>query len=155
MTDYIELGKRLVSSKHFKWMPGMLCQRRLHTGAWVPVRLMEAAYNATVIDYRFVERNAVPSMNQAAARIMGEGHIMMSGWVLAEDLVPDLSDAATKGCVMQLVREAWDDPEAHFALGAAGWTLMSGESRVADVMYPSRPSEEEAEAMVHAMEAVC
>ncbi len=105
-TDYIELGKRLVASKHFKWMPGMLCQRRLHTGEWVPVRLMEAAYNATVIDYNFIERNAVPSMNHSAARMMGEGYITMIGWVLADDLLPDLSDASTLGCLLSLYEES-------------------------------------------------
>jgi hypothetical protein len=153
MTDYIKLGQRLVACDYWRWMPGMLCHQRLHTGAWVPVRLMEAAYNATVIDYRFVERNAVPSMNQDAARIMAEGYVTQSGWVLVDDLLPDLSDFATKGCVLQLIREAWDDPEAHFALGAAGWTLISGESRIADVVYPSPPSNVEAEAMVNVMEA--
>lgn len=104
MTDYTELGKRIVACKGFRWLPGMLCQRRMHTGEWVPVRLTD---HTTVVDYRVVERNAVPSMNQAAARIMGEGYITLNGWVLADDLLPDLSDAATKGCVLQLVREAW------------------------------------------------
>ncbi len=150
MTDHTELGRRLVACRGFRWMPGMLCKRRLRTGEWVSVRLTE---HTSVADYRVVERNAVPSMNQAAGSIMAEGYVTQSGWVLAEDLIPDLSDAATKGCVMQLVREAWDDPEAHLALGGAGWVLMSGESRIADVMYPSRPSEEDAEAMVFAMEA--
>lgn len=149
MTDYTELGKRIVACKAWRWMPGMLCQRRLHTGEWVPVRLTDCTI---VADYRVVERTAVPSMNQDAARMMGEGYIALDGWVLADDLLPDLSDAATKGCVLQLVREAWDDPEAHFSLGAAGWTLMSGESRIADVVYPSPPSKDEAEAMVLAME---
>jgi hypothetical protein len=151
MTDYTELGRRLVACRGFRWMPGMLCQRRVRTAEWVSVRLTE---HTSVADYRVVERNTVPSMNQAAASIMAEGYVTQSGWVMTDDLFPDLSDAATKGCVMQLVREAWDDPEAHFALGATGWTLMSGESRVADVMYPSRPSDDEAEAMVTAMEAV-
>jgi hypothetical protein len=68
-------------------------------------------------------------------------------------IIIDLSDAATKGCLLQLVREAWHDPEAHFSLGAAGWALMSGESRIADVVYPLPPSNDEAEAMVVAMEA--
>ena len=85
MTDYTELGKRLVACEHFRWMPGMLCQQRLYTGERVPVRLIEGENQTTVVDYRVVERNAVPSMNQSAARIMGEGNITMIGWVLAED----------------------------------------------------------------------
>lgn len=136
MTDYIELGKRLVACKHFKWMPGMLCQRRLHTGEWVPVRLMEAAYNATVIDYRFVERNAVPSMNQDAARIMAEGYVTQSGWVLAEDLVPDLSDAATKGCVMQLLREMWGG-KIVITWGNGWWSIETEEVTWDNDLLPS------------------
>jgi hypothetical protein len=111
-TDYAQLGKRLVASKHFRWRPGML----VSNGA------------------RIVAVN-----DDTPLRFAG--------------FYPDLSDAATKGCVLQLVREAWDDSEAHFAIGAAGWVLMSGESRVADVVYPSPPSNNEAEAMVNAMEA--
>jgi len=72
---------------------------------------------------------------------------------LAEGWLPDLNDPATLGCLLQLVREAWSDPEAHIALGAAGWVLMSGESRVADVVYPSPAGTTEAEALVAALEA--
>ncbi len=66
---------------------------------------------------------------------------------------PDLSDPATVGCLLALVREAWGDPEAHLALGAGGWILMSGESRVAEVVYPSPAGRIEAEALVAALEA--
>lgn len=109
MSDLTELGKRLVACKGFRWMPGMLCRRRLHTGEWVPVRLTDCTI---VADYRVVERTAVPSMNQDAARMMGEGYIALDGWVLADDLLPDLSDAATRGCILQLIREAWGDNSA-------------------------------------------
>ena len=67
--------------------------------------------------------------------------------------LPDLTDPGTLGCLLALVREAWGDPDAHPALGAAGWVLMSGESRVADVVYPSPAGRTEAEALVAALEA--
>ena len=67
--------------------------------------------------------------------------------------VPDLTDPATLGCLLALVREAWGDPEAHLALGGGGWVLMSGESRVADVVYPSPAGRTEAAALVAALEA--
>ena len=111
MTDYTELGKRLVACKHFRWLAGML----VSNGA------------------RIVTVN-----EDTPLRFAG--------------FYPDLSDAATKGCVLQLVRKAWEDPGAHFALGTAGWALMSSESRIADAVYPSPPSKDEAEAMVLAME---
>lgn len=66
MTDYIELGNRLVACKGFRWMPGML----VNNGA------------------RIVTVNEDTSL-----RFLG--------------FYPDLSDAATKGCVIHLVRELW------------------------------------------------
>lgn len=47
---------------------------------------------------------------------------------------PDLRDPATRGCVLELVREAWSEPRAH------AWTFADG--------YPT-----EAEALVAAWEA--
>lgn len=106
MTDYTELGKRLVASKHFRWLPGMLCLRRLPTGEWVPTRLTEVDDYTVVADYRVVERKACEVLNQAAASTVGLGHTVKSGWVLAEDLLPDLSDAATLGCLLSLYEES-------------------------------------------------
>ena len=155
MTDYTELGKRLVACKQFKWMTGMLCRRRLHTGEWVPARLTEAENYTTVIDCRVVGRDACPAMNQSAARIMGEGNITMIGWVLAEDLVPDLSDAATKGCVLQLIREAWDDPTFHVwhSRQLDGWTWTARGQHSSVYASPDVFSSEE-EAMADAWESV-
>ncbi len=35
------------------------------------------------------------------------------------DALPDLTDPATLGCLLALVREAWGDP--HASVGSAGW----------------------------------
>ena len=78
---------------------------------------------------------------------MGEGNITMIGWVLAEDLVPDLSDAATKGCVLQLIREAWDDPTFHVwhSRQLDGWTWTARGQHSSLYASPDVfPSEEEA-----------
>ena len=37
--------------------------------------------------------------------------------------LPDLSDPATRGCLLALVREAWGDPLAHVAPVAGGWRV--------------------------------
>jgi hypothetical protein len=152
MTDYTELGKRLVACKGFRWLPGMLCQRRMHTGEWVSMRLTD---DTTVVDYRVVDRAAVPSMNQSATSIMQEGHIVLSGWVLADDLLPDLSDAATKGCVLQLIREAWDDPTFHVwhSRQLDGWTWTARGQHSSVYASPDVFSSEE-EAMADAWESV-
>ena len=38
-------------------------------------------------------------------------------------ILPDLSDPATLGCLLALVREAWGDPLAHVAPVAGGWRV--------------------------------
>lgn len=146
MTYFIELGKRLVACEHFRLMPGMLCRRKLNTEEHLPVRIVSMEGYTEVADFLRVE-------DEKAKLHVRSGVVRDQAWKAYADLIPDLSDAATKGCVLQLIREAWGDPEAHFALGAAGWSLMSGESRIADVVYTSPPSKDEAEAMVAAMEA--
>ena len=68
-------------------------------------------------------------------------------------MTPDLTDPATGGCLLALVREAWGDSEMHMALGAKGWVWLTGESRVYDVVIPINAGETEAEALVAALEA--
>ena len=105
MTDQLgdanELAKRLVACKHWRWMPGMLAQ----------------------------------SESQGAARIYYVGH---DGWISlcggyphsatfhAKRLeYPILSDPATVGCILALVREAWGDQQA-YAIGFrqdVSWTV--------------------------------
>ena len=133
MTDYTELGKRLVACKHFHWIAGMRWRFDIesHRNVW-----------SRYIGADLCDDDGTPVTEGSPFDRTHDRRIIL-----------DLSDAATKGCLLQLAREAWDDPEAHFALGAAGWVLMSGESRIADVMYPLPPSNDEAEAMVLAMEA--
>lgn len=155
MTDPIELGRRLVACKGFRWLPGMLCQRRLHTGEWVSVRLTEAENHTTVVDFRVVERGACAALNQSAARIMGIGYATMSGWVLADDLLPDLADSATKGCVLQLIREAWGDSTFHVwhSRQLDGWTWTAQGQHSSVYASPDVFASEE-EALLDAWEAV-
>ena len=83
MTDYAELGKRIVVCKHFRFMEGML--------TLCGIRLVEGG-----VDYIIGHRSGPTSQG--------------GGWVDTIDLegiYPDLSDAATKGCVTKLVRELW------------------------------------------------
>ena len=113
MTDYmINLGKRAVACKGWRWMPGMKtadAMRVIHDPDRWPDR-------------------------PCAIR---EG-----GWVdtapprpLKDDL-PDLSDPATLGCLLALVREAWrcavitspdydyDDEEARQGSNVIGWRAV-------------------------------
>lgn len=65
--------------------------------------------------------------------------------------LPDLSDPATLGCVLALVREAWGDPTAHVEPSYEGkWRAWAGRYS-ADNPPISRSTE--AEALVAALEA--
>jgi hypothetical protein len=77
-----ELAERAVKAKHWRWMVGM---RALDSSG--------EEHPARVIDHR---RSVVYEDNDGA---LHEG-------MLSRPDVPDLSDPATLGCVMALVREA-------------------------------------------------
>lgn len=67
---------------------------------------------------------------------------------IADDVLPDLTDPATLGCLLALVREAWGDPKAYVRAGR-GWEWVS------DFCVERRPpcGETEAAALVAALEA--
>jgi hypothetical protein len=85
MTDeQIVLARRAVACRGWRWMAGMLTA--------CSVRVIEGG-GGYIIGHR-----------QGATREGG-------GWVDAEDAgyLPDLTDPATLGCLLALVREAWGD----------------------------------------------
>ena len=63
-------------------------------------------------------------------------------------MVPDLSDPATLGCLLALVRDAWGDPLAHVAPVAGGWRVWLEVDL--EVFFDGAT---EAEALVAALEA--
>jgi hypothetical protein len=78
-----DLAKRAVACKAWRWLPGML---GVDTGG---------------LKWRRVSGSWV-----------GEGHAVRTcrGEMT---LVPDLTDPATLGCLLALVREAWGEPTLH------------------------------------------
>jgi hypothetical protein len=130
--DCEALGRRAVACAKWRWLPGMTVQG-IHSGSktlsWIRV---EAFHN---------------SMN---CRAQAEQ---------LENPYPNFNDAATTGCLLRLVREAWDD-EWLACLGSynregARWTVHGGKPhgsrflvRVAGEHYES-----EAEALIAALEA--
>ena len=134
-----ELARRAVACKGWRWMPGMRAIGKYPN----PVRIHNFGENVQDLD----------DMEAADTFLRWQQPIIHGDHGYDGPYLPDLSDPATLGTMTALVREAWSDPEAHLALGAAGWVLMSGESRVADVVYPSPAGTTEAEALVAALEA--
>ena len=92
MTDeqWIELGRRVVACKGWRWMPGM---------AWV-----------------------IPP----EARGIWPKHLHRGRYPVPEGVapVPDLRDPATLGCLLALVREAWDDPFALVDYDRKHWGIF-------------------------------
>ena len=74
------------------------------------------------------------------------------------DAIPDLSDAATLGCLLALVREAWDEPELYVRSSRddESWIVCAAdhEGRERLMVLRSDPYRaSEAEALVAALEA--
>lgn len=123
-----ELGRRAVACKHWRWMPGML------VGGWVIDGACPHQW-ANGNPWR-QERNNI---------------------IILPDELPDLSDPATLGCLLHLVREAWSDADlsadrvsrAHDKLPDVWQVYVFYESGVKDVLS----GHSEVEALVAALEA--
>ena len=134
MTDeMIDLARRAVACKGWRWMPGMLEV----DGA----RSNGEQYDGSVwVDY------------------CGGGYEPVAGWI------PDLTDPATLGCLLALVREA-AEPErapgdwpmvctyqnAAKKWGVGAWLNESGKATFAALVLPTYDTE--AAALVAALEA--
>jgi hypothetical protein len=114
----IELAKRAVACKGWRWMPGMRTVRDdghgFHIGCTV-----------------------------AASKVKPE-------WL------PDLTDPATVGCLLALVREAWGDHATSFANGyeepQGVWVVHNGRFSSDDYGHEIAKGSTEAEALVAALE---
>jgi len=125
----LDLAKRLVSLKNWTWIPGMLAWRKTHRNEWVQVRCVEGlGAHTELADPKVLERTTSKTL------IMEAGHTVVDGWHRVEDLLPDLTDPATIGCLIFLVRQAWGDPTISTAAtrekdGLRGWIMESWDPR--------------------------
>ena len=118
-----ELGRRAVACKHWRWMPGML----MHDGGWG-------------IRYLWSD----DTWHHGVARD-GQSWVRIPHGRLFE---PDLSDPATLGCLLALVRIAYGDPSFVVRCVAGLWYEESNKRTLV-----ARGSDTEAEALVAALEA--
>ena len=121
--DWTALGRRAVACKGWRWLPGM--HERCHGWEW---RLYKSGDGLSWVDAEGQSRPLEPHKD-----------------------FPDLSDPATVGCLLQLVREAHDRPMLFTApTSNESWgvwdscDLLSGHGACCDT---------EAEALVAALEA--
>ena len=125
------LGRRAVACEHWRWLPGMLAQSELPGLARV---------------------YAVQS--DGWIRLCG-GHPFESPFYTKTLPYPDLSDPATVGALLGLVREAWQDPYLHcqYVLAELGqpdcWLALT-DCGIGSRNFAART---EAEALVCALEA--
>ena len=136
MTDEgIELGRRAVACKGWRWMPGMLIH---YTG----LRCFDLP--------GFPPKLPEPQR----ARLLGDSP---SASLLSGDPFPDLTDPATLGCLLALVREAWGT-HANTAANAYEepgqmWTIYNGKICADDYAQEVAHGATEAEALVATLES--
>ena len=91
-----QLGRRAVACKRWRWMPGMLSNKDL--------RVTRCDDDGYVVGY-------YENMSYIAECVSGS--------------TPDLSDPATLGCLLALVREAWGS-EATVSVNISGFWAVGG-----------------------------
>lgn len=117
----IALARRLVACPHFRWLPGM-AGLYFEPGRQVDCRVFAVFGAVDVVEDVLV-------------------------WSFPDDARPDLSDPATRGCVLQLVRDAWHRQGLSALNIGNGWRVGDG------IGWAGPACDTEIEALVAALEA--
>jgi hypothetical protein len=140
--DIVDLARRAVACKAWRWLPGMVGWRTAHDGRQVRVRFVESVEDFELADPRVSVRK--PSMTP----IFAWGYGRQAGWHEVSTVLPDLTDPATLGCVLALLRQTWgDDVWVQRELDDE-WDCY----RISDGQFISYAGKTEAEAIVTALE---
>ena len=120
------LSRRAVACKGWRWMPGMLDD----------------------------DGCTVCSASDDGYLLLAGSEDSVVGWWPVAERLPDLSDPATLGCLLALVREAWGcdslSPLYNGAYGTDSWIIVGSWPACIPV---GRNATTEAEALVLALEA--
>lgn len=109
-----DLCRRLFATRHWRWVPGMAC-------GWKNTEGEERVVSVNVSEKTYMIANLL----NTALPIWEE-----NAWTLSR--FPHLSDPATLGCILALVREAWHSPALHTRLGVDGWEVRDTYTTVVD-----------------------
>jgi hypothetical protein len=96
------LARRAVACKAWRWTPGMRGIRSF----WHPSLGEHVTVQCRVESSTEIEIITISTTQELAS----SAHCTVSGWTRISDLLPDLSDPATVGCLLALVREVTGDP---------------------------------------------
>ena len=135
-----DLAKRAVACKGWRWMPGMLAK---HPN-WMDYRVCEVGLTGMFGACRYA--SPMGGVDRAVVALPVP---------TSSDVLPDLTDPATLGCLLALVREAWGDPYVYVLSCAPDWFTVCSPAAEGG-KWLSRPPIDgsiEAEALVAALEA--
>lgn len=123
MDTMTELARRAVACKHWKWMDGMTAYNHPYDYSMVVGGYAEES------SYTFE-----PKKND-------------------KDWLPDLTEPGTVGCLLALVREAWNSPRLQVSpmLPNGGWVCYLNDTD--ESCFPYYRGDTEAAALVAALEA--
>lgn len=104
-------GANAITYTKWAWLPGMLTLG----GAW---RVLDVCDSEVMLTSELTERD------------LGYGEYCTEYQPLKPNTFPDFRDAATRGCLLELVRIAWQDPKMFAQFTGDNWVVYSGRRKI-------------------------
>ena len=102
MTPELEaLARRAVACPRWRWMPGMLGWRPDNQGVPHSIRFVEGVESMEAL------AGVWPRGGHGVPGLVASGYAICDGYWRSVDITPDLTDPATLGCLLAMIREAY------------------------------------------------